>query len=304
MAEDNIKEVLRNFDYVKELEYKINLTEENKMLFPPGHVNSPIVALDEIRKREQEIWQEETSESIPGIKLNRISQQDLVKSFSTFYREIPFNPGKKRGLRYYFENEFYSYCDGIFLYSMLRKFQPKRVIEIGSGFSSALMLDTSERFLANNTEFTFVEPHLQRSPFLINEKSNKRVEIYEAALQDVDLSIFSKLELDDFLVIDSSHVVKTHSDLVFIFFHILPHLKSGVIIHFHDIFFPFEYPKGWVYEGRNWNEAYFLRCFLMYNPAFDILLFSDFLHQVSPEVFATMPLCKENTGGSFWIRKT
>lgn len=303
MAEDNIKEILRNFDYVKELEYKVNLTEVNKTLFPPGHTNSPIVSLDEIRRRENEIWEEQLPESIPGIELNTDHQLKLVESFFNYYDELPFKPAKMKELRYYFENEFYSYSDGVLLYSMLREFQPKRVIEIGSGFSSALMLDTSELFLGNKVEFTFIEPHQKSSAFLVNENNNKKVTIYERAVQDINLSVFNQLGSGDFLIIDSTHVVKTHSDLIFIFFHILPHLKPGVIIHFHDIFFPFEYPKGWVYEGRNWNEAYFLRCFLMYNHKFEILLFSDYLHQVMPEVFDTMPLCKENTGGNFWMKK-
>ncbi len=89
----------------------------------------------------------------------------------------------------------------------------------------------------------------------------------------------------------------------YILFEILPRLKSGVLIHFHDIFYPFEYPRDWVFMGRNWNENYFLKAFLMYNNQFEIKLFSHYLHQHHSTVFKEMPLVYRNGGGNLWIEK-
>ena len=89
----------------------------------------------------------------------------------------------------------------------------------------------------------------------------------------------------------------------YILFDILPVLKSGVLIHFHDIFYPFEYPKEWVLSGRNWNEDYFLKAFLMYNNKFEIRLFSDYMHKHHKEAFIDMPLSYKNPGGNLWIEK-
>src|SRR5690606_22964232 len=114
---------------------------------------------------------------------------------------------------------------------------------------------------------------------------------------------FDRLEADDILFIDSTHVAKTGSDVNYILFEILPRLKSGVLIHFHDVFYPFEYPRDWVFAGRNWNEDYLLRAFLMYNPAFEIILFSHYLHKHHPDAFAAIPLCYNNRGGNLWIVK-
>src|SRR5690606_17050723 len=109
---------------------------------------------------------------------------------------------------------------------------------------------------------------------------------------------------NDILFIDSTHVSKINSDVNYIFFEILPRLASGVYIHFHDIFFPFEYPKAWVYEGRAWNEAYILRAFLQYNNAFSVVLMNTFMDQFHKSFFREhMPLCLINPGGSIWIRK-
>jgi hypothetical protein len=121
--------------------------------------------------------------------------------------------------------------------------------------------------------------------------------------QEVNIETFEKLNPGDFLFVDSTHVVKTGSDVNYIIFEILPKLKSGVIIHFHDIFYPFEYPKDWVFMGRNWNEDYFLKAFLMYNKDFEIMLFSHYLHNQHKEVFNKMPLCDKNHGGNLWLMK-
>jgi hypothetical protein len=123
-------------------------------------------------------------------------------------------------------------------------------------------------------------------------------------LQEVDSAVFDELEANDILFVDSTHVSRVDSDVNHIFFRILPALQSGVRIHFHDIFYPFEYPLDWVYEGRAWNEAYLLRAFLQYNERFQVELFNTFIDCFhKEEYFREMPLVQKNTGGSIWLRK-
>jgi hypothetical protein len=111
---------------------------------------------------------------------------------------------------------------------------------------------------------------------------------------------------------DSSHVVKTHSDVNYVFFEILPRLQNGVYIHFHDIFHPFEYPKEWVYQGRAWNEAYVLRAFLQNNDRYRIEFFNSFMATFYRDLIARqMPLCLHHaaesmiptSAQSIWLRK-
>jgi predicted O-methyltransferase YrrM len=220
-----------------------------------------------------------------------------------FYAEMPFKSEKQDDVRYYFENDFFCYSDGILLYSLIRYLKPKKIIEIGSGFSSAVMLDTNELFFNSEIELTFIEPYPERLYNAIKENDKKSTTIIVSEVQQVSLEKFEELNAGDVLFIDSSHVVKTGSDVCFILFEILPILKGGVIIHFHDIFYPFEYLKEWVVEGRNWNEDYFLKAFLMYNTAFQIILFPDYLHKMHSKIYNQMPLCYKNTGGSLWISK-
>jgi hypothetical protein len=273
--------------------------------FPPGHFYSPIPSIEEIKRSEEKIFHTKNMpREIPGIDLNEKGQLALLGEFKNYYKDMPFGSLPREGLRYSFENHSYSYSDAIILYCMIRHLQPKKIIEVGSGHSSCIILDTNELFFQNNISCMFIEPYPELLLSLIKESDKKRIEIIQKTLQDVDLDKFSELNAGDILFIDSTHVAKINSDINYIFFRILPHLKQGVYIHFHDIFYPFEYPKEWVYEGLAWNEAYLLRAFLQYSSAFKIQFFNTYLGYFhSEEFFSEMPLPLKYVGASIWIKK-
>lgn len=273
-----------------------------KTWMSPGHFYSPIPSLDEVRAREAEIFAPPPP-SLPGIDLRAEEQVSLVRELATYYGEMPFPREQSPETRYWFDNWAYSYADAIFLYSMLRHLKPRRVIEVGSGFSSAAMLDTADRWLPD-TSFTFIDPDTTALDALLRPADRERATVVRARLQDVPLATFAALGANDILFIDSTHVSKTGSDVNRILFDLLPSLTAGVHVHFHDVFYPFEYPKEWVYEGRAWNEDYILRAFLEFNDAFEIVLFGTWLARFHRELLdALMPLTRENPGGSLWLRK-
>lgn len=270
---------------------------------PPGHFYSPIPDLDEVRANEQQLF-ENGSTSMAGIDLNEAEQLELLKTLKPFYDTQPFQAERADGLRYFFENVNYSYSDAIFLHCMIRHLKPQRIIEIGSGYSSCVTLDTNERFFSNAINCTFIEPYPDLLRSLLKPSDEDRITILPTRLQDVPLETFLTLKAGDILFIDSTHVSKIGSDVNCILFEILPAIQPGVYIHFHDIFYPFEYPKEWIYEGRSWNEAYVLRSFLQYNQQFKITLFNTFLEERHADWFhAEMPLCMRNKGGSLWLTK-
>jgi len=108
------------------------------------------------------------------------------------------------------------------------------------------------------------------------------LEEHARQVQDVPLSVFDQLEAQDLVFIDSSHVAKIGSDVTFIFLRILPRLKRGGLVHFHDIFYPCSYPAVWIREGRAWNESLFLRTFLVGNPQFQLVAFNSYVGYVFP----------------------
>lgn len=269
---------------------------------PPGDALSPIHSIAEVREREKEIYA--VLRTMPGIELNETAQLELFSTLRQFYAEQPFSAQKSGNRRYWFENPAYSYSDAILLYCMMRYLRPRRIIEVGSGYSSAAMLDTDELFFDSSIQFTFVEPQPQLLRSLLREEDFTRAAILETKVQEVDLALIMELEANDVLFVDSSHVSKVGSDVNHIFFKILPALQSGVFVHFHDVFYPFEYPLEWVYEGRAWNEAYLMRAFLQYNNRFEIQLFNTFIDCFHKEkYFRDMPLVQKNTGGSIWLKK-
>ena len=297
-----IKKLLNKLPYIKNLYLETENFKKNSC-FPTGHFYSTIVNLDEIKEKENEIWKNLLIDGINDIDLNTEEQLSLLKELSIYYEEIPFKEDSPEKVRYEFNNGMYTYTDGIVLYSMIRLLKPKKIIEIGSGHSSALMLDVNNLFFNNSIKLTFIEPFPTRLNSLITDKDKQIAKVLVNKVQDVALETFAQLESGDILFVDSTHVSKCGSDLNFILFEILPILKQGVYIHFHDIFYPFEYPKEWVYKGYNWNENYILRAFLMNNNDYKIRLFSHYVHLHHKESFKDMPLAYENFGGNLWMQK-
>ncbi len=276
---------------------------KNPRFVPPGHFYSPIPSLDEVRRDEVKIFGS-VPFNISGLELHEEEQLKLLNKFVAYYKEMPFQPQTHEGLRYYYENPYYSYSDAILLHCMIRYLKPKRIIEVGSGFSSCMTLDTNDLYFDGSIATTFIEPYPDIFMSLIKDTDKGTIKTIPARLQDVDLAQFETLQANDILFIDSTHVSKVNSDVNRIFFEILPRLSSGVHVHFHDIFFPFEYPKAWVYEGRAWNEAYLFRAFLQYNKEFRMVLMNTYMEHYHETFFKQkMPLCLKNTGGSIWIRR-
>jgi predicted O-methyltransferase YrrM len=294
-----LKAVLNTLPYVKTL----NALNSNSK-FPAGHYYSTVISIEDIKRRQNEIWKFPLPESINGIELKVKEQLQLLKHLEKYYAELPFDGNKVKSLRYNYRNNYYSYNDGIILYSMIRHYKPKNIIEIGSGYSSAVMMDTNDLSFQGSIDISLIEPFPNdRLYSLLKTSDNEKVEIIERDVQKVPLDIFKKLKLGDILFIDSTHAVKTGSDVNYILFEVLPVLSSGVLVHFHDIYYPFEYPKQWVMNGIGWNETYFLKSFLMYNNEFDIIFFSDYLHKYHKESFKDMPLTYRSTGSNLWITK-
>lgn len=270
---------------------------------PPGHFYSPLPDLAEVAARSAALFRPELA-TCPGVNLREHAQLALLEQLSVFCAELPFPQTPDHTTRYYYENDFFSYGDAIILYAMLRYQRPQRVIEIGSGFSSAVMLDVNDRFFDTSIQFTFIDPYPARLLQLLRRHDRQTQTILQQPIQEVSLERFHSLAAGDIVFIDSSHVVKIGSDVAHLLYHVLPALPSGVIIHFHDILWPFEYPQAWVYEGRAWNEAYVLRAFLQYNDTFEIVYFNSYMgcHHADI-VHEKMPLCSKNPGGSLWLRK-
>jgi predicted O-methyltransferase YrrM len=271
--------------------------------YPIGHYYSPIPSNADIAVHLES--RKPLNHELQDIKLNKQHQRDLLDDYMRFYEELPFPDEKTVDTRYYYLNPWFSYADAIFLYSFLRKNSPRRIIEIGSGFSSAVIMDTIDRFYSQRPEMTCIDPEPDRLLSIMKKRDRNWVNVIDKKIQGVSTDLFSSLESGDLLFIDSSHVMKCGNDLYVIMFEILPRLSPGVFVHFHDVFYPFDYPPEWIQQGRHWNENYFLRAFLAYNTEWSIYFFNTYMHLIYSDVIEEkMPLCTKNPGGSLYIQHT
>ena len=270
---------------------------------PPGHFYSPIVDINELMKDKERVFS--PNHHMLDINLRESQQLEMVEKLKEFYQELPFTELKSDVGLYYYENPFYSYGDAIVYGCMLRHMQPRRLIEFGAGFSSCVALDINRMFFQNRINCTFIDPYPERLQSLLSE-SDYCATIIKSRAQDIDLSLFETLKPNDIVFIDSTHVSKAGSDVNFHIFELLPRLPSGTLIHFHDVFYPFEYPESWFFEeNRSWNENYLLRAFLSGNASYEIIFFNDFMRlKHLPLMINTMPLFQKDPGGALWIRKS
>ena len=291
------------FAFVNAKEYKLQQEKSVQTIFLPGHFHSPIVDPSIIAEYVEQQYLQEPGD-IEGIHFDEDAMVRFWKENAEFIKNTPFSEHDDGKNRYYYNNIF-PYGDAIMLRAMIAHFQPKNVIEVGSGFSSACMLDTIDHVGLSDFALTCIDPDAGRLRGRLRQEDHSRIDIIEGLVQDVPVSTFSTLNENDILFIDSSHVLKTASDVHYELFSILPSLNKGVLVHFHDIQYPFEYPRQWLFENNNsWNEIYALRAFLMYNSAFEVVFWNGLFARRQRElVHDTNPLFLKNPGGSIWLRR-
>ncbi|WP_374472597.1 class I SAM-dependent methyltransferase [Phenylobacterium sp.] len=285
-------------------EYEARHGVNDRSEFQPGHYYSPVVDPDALRASGFRVRRDEADEaSLAGIDLRPEAMVDLWRRNLEVIRAAPFPDREAPPRRYYADNDVYAWGDALILLAMFNELRPRRVVEVGSGFSSACMLDICDD-LRLPTRFTFVEPYPDRLYARLSPADRARCEILPIPVQQLPPQVCDALEADDILFIDSTHVSKTGSDVNHELFEILPRLKPGVVVHFHDTFYPFEYPESWIFGARrSWNELYILRAFLMDNPRYEVLFFNDYFAARHPREAALAPRFQINPGGGLWLRK-
>lgn len=252
---------------------------------------SPIPDPKEIEQDAERIWPEKVPAEIAGVRMNGGVQLRLLHDMEAIYSEAPWHDMRTDELRYSYHdggwNVWYTKVDALVAYAMLRLHHTRHLIEIGSGYSSALILDINDRFLEGRMKCTFIDPDTERLRILLRDRDWKEQVIIPHRVQAVPLEHFDSLDVNDVLFIDSSHQAKCGSDVNHLFFEVLPRLKAGVYIHFHDIFDDFEYPREWLEKGIHFSEAYLLRAFLMHNHDYEVVFWGAFMGR----------------GSSLWLQK-
>jgi Methyltransferase domain len=274
-----------------------HVCEEVGVHVTPVHFYQPIPDTRELSPR---IWEQPSD--LPGIEMNEAGQLDFLRihfpRFREEYDQFPITTDDPS--KFSLINGRFDAVDALAAYCMVRYFQPRTIIEVGSGYSSLISAQAAVK--NGNCPLICIEPF----PIELLKKGFPGLKsLVEKKVQEVERDFFSQLEPGDILFLDSSHTVKIDGDVNYLFFEILPRLKPGVIVHVHDIALPFDYPRAWVMDQcRFWTEQYLLQAFLMFNSDFEVLLANRYLLTYHlKELKETFPRSPSWGGGSFWMRR-
>ena len=287
----------------------------------PNHYYWPVPDFRELESRK---WPAE--EETPGLDLAFGRQLDLLQTVVPQYQtEWRSDAAPFFSVGYNYSNGFFETVDAEIAYCLVRHYKPRRIVEVGGGYSSRVMaaaLDVNLKLDGARGQLVTIDPFPDRFP---KKALSDRVQLITQTVQNVDLDVFLSLQSGDFLFLDSSHVVGIGSDVVREYLEIIPRISGGVLIHAHDIFIPADYPRDAVLHNLAfWSEQYLLQALLMFNPQFEVLWgsscmqsrASDALENAFPQwrnSYRNMPTEKRRFlptrdgdhiwPSSFWMRK-
>lgn len=272
----------------------------------PNHYYQPVPDLNRL---SESVWDEQSE--LVGLEMHEQDQLELVREFAHDYRaeyEALPRAQTEDPTQFHLYNGTFEAVDAEVLYCMIRRTDPRRVVEIGAGNSTLL---TAQALRVNaelsgkaSAQLTVIEPF---PPAWLRRSLGPNTRLISEPVQAVSMRVFEELERNDVLFIDSSHVLKIGSDVWFELLQVVPRLRPGVLVHFHDVFWPAEYPRGWVHEQLwFWNEQYALQAFLAFNETFEVVWAGSFMHLRHADT-----LCKQFASydqhtawpGSLWIRR-
>ena len=266
----------------------------------PNHYYWPLNDVEFLRAHP-ELWHDR---GLPaGIDWDLDGQLAFARELAAHYSEladVAARPGSvDMSSEITFVNGAFPHADACAYYGIVRMRQPRRVVEIGSGWSTIFLAHA----LAGNerpSDVTLIEPEPDRR---LLARIPRGWDVQRSLLQFADLSVFEALGPGDVCFYDGSHVARTGSDVNWFFFEVLPRLKAGVMVHVHDIYWPDDYHDQWIYgDGLSWNEQYVLQAFLMHNDAYRVRLANHLLFRTREadvrKIYPTWP-----DGGSVWLEK-
>lgn len=273
-------------------EYFFLLFEKIGLHLLPVHFYSPVPDTQNLKKTINR-WHKKYN--LNDIDINIKKQTELVNKLSQFSNDFNKLPLYKTILARKYGEGFNQY-DCATLYKMIRYLKPTNIIEIGAGTSTYYIYNGMKK--NKHGEIKSIEPYPTKN--LKHYTKEKNIKLIQSQIQEINVNYFKKLKTNDILFIDSSHTVKIDSDVNYLILEILPQLNSGVIIHIHDIPFPFMTlePNKWIFNKHLfWTEPVAIKAFLSGNKDYEIMLCSSYIY------YQNNKKQNNNAPSSLWLRK-
>ncbi len=261
--------------------------------------------IPDLRQMPESAWSE--ASSLGGLKLDLDEQTTFVEDeLAPFVAEFdPPLESSNDSSRFFLSNGTYGSVDAETLYAMIRYLKPKRIIELGSGRSTQVISEARNQNASDGvqSDFSVYDPF----PTPLTQKiSIDSFQLNAVSATEVPLEKFTELASGDVLFVDTTHTVKMGSEVNYVIFEALPMLAPGVVVHFHDIFIPWPYPRKWLTQShRFWGEQYLLQAFLQFNSDFEPLLATQALSRERAEKLRDVipSFDSDVSPGAFWIRR-
>jgi predicted O-methyltransferase YrrM len=243
----------------------------------PAHYYVPLPDVVELSRRREE-WA--VASSLPGVDADPDRQVATLRDVCLPFRDeyasgAVHEDAVARGV-----GPGFGPIEAQALHAVIRSLRPARVIEVGSGVSSVCAQAALDRNGVDGApgELMCIEPHPSQALLAV-----EGVTVIERRVQQVDAGLFERLEERDLLFVDSSHTVRAGGDVNRLVLEVLPRLRPGVVVHFHDVFLPYDYPPDLLHTIWHWNETSLVHAFLIGNAGVEILFCLSQLHHERPE---------------------
>lgn len=269
----------------------------------PVHYYTPIPASAEIKFDDQTSVFAAVSGDVLDSAVNTLSE--MVDRYKDEYSDLadrkPFEKQETIS-EFRFGLAPYSTIEAELLYGLVRSAKPSQIIEIGSGHTTLLIAEAIRAEAGYSPVFECIEPY---RPKYLQNLPPEVTTFNDSPLQSITMDRFREMGKGDILFIDSSHVVNYGSDVVYEICAILPNLSPGVLVHFHDIFLPYEYPTEWIENSKFfWNEQYMISALVQGSQRYKVVFP---LHQIyrerRKEMDALFPLLvrPNQRPGAYWL---
>lgn len=245
--------------------------------------------------------------SLVGLPIDTAAQLTWLRRHLTpFLGELraPLERGDA-GNGFYLRNGFYSGLDAVVLHAMVRHLRPRRIIEVGAGYSTLVLAGACvmNRDDGAPCELCSVDPEPRVA---LPERLPGLTRIEQRSAAEVPMAAYLALAPGDVLFIDSSHTVKRGSEVNHLVLEVLPRLARGVVVHFHDIFLPYDYPREWFLRGTFPAEQYLVHAFLLDNPTYEVTFAAHAVARERPDELRTLvpwPPAAPPGPAAFWLRR-
>lgn len=273
--------------------------QEHKVNIVPANFYSNIPLVQEIENSFE--YKNSNQEVYNSDIFSQETISNFIEQISVYADEFnpPLESNSENPGQFFWKNPAFSFSDAMSYYCVIRHVKPDCILEIGSGYSTLV----ADQALKKNGrgKLILIEPYPKE--FLAELETVDK--IIKSFVQDISVSnLVDLIESCQIWFIDSTHTVKVGSDCLYLYLKIMPEICQDLLVHTHDIYLPFGFPKEAALEKQiYWTEQYLLYAYMLDNPKIEVLFGSAYAKKKLPNLLKHFMRNRyPGGGGSLWYQ--